>query len=160
MTTTHPEGDLVQVAVPRRHLIAVYGFLADLDKEAESTEDSVVDEETEGEHFIWPVEDLRKFAGTPTATSVTIGKVLDVLAARPGEYLSTSDLEEQTGVVRSKLKGAFSALTRHINKHYEGYGWMLDWEWGPALGAGHLAEIHYTLNEEKASRWKEARATA
>jgi hypothetical protein len=160
MTTPTAEGDLIMIPVPRKHLMAVYGFLAQLDRGDQTEEDSVEDDAEEDVPFVWSVEDLRRFAETPTATSDTIGKVLDVLAAVPGEYLPTSDLEEKTGVPRNKLKGAFSALTRHINTHYDGQGWMLMWEWGSALGAGHLAETHYMLNDEQAARWKEARATA
>lgn len=158
------QSDLVPVAVPRQHLIAVYGFLAQLEgasapvgHDVETVDAVDADDATE---VTWPVEDLRRFAATPTATSSTIGKVLDVLAASPGDYLSTSELEEQTGVERKNLKGAFSALTRHINKHYDGRGWMLTFKWGPEIEPGYPAEAHYTLSEDQASRWKEARHSA
>ena len=157
--------ELVQVAVPRQHLMAVYGLLASLDGEPTALVTATVTA-TEGreaaagdaEDETWPVEDLRRFAATPTATSATIGKVLDVLVAHPGDYLSTSELVEQTGIARGNLKGAFSALTRHINKHYDGRGWMLTFKWGPQLGPGYPAEGHYAVSEEQAARWKEARA--
>lgn len=154
--------DLVQVAVPRRHLIAVYGLLAQLEgnSDADTTAavtPAAVDAVTE---VTWSVEDLARFAATPTATSSTIGKVLDVLAEKPGTYFSTSELEEQTGVPRSNLRGAFAALTRHLNKHYGGRASMLTFKWGPELGAGYPAEGHYALSEDQSSRWKEARANA
>ena len=154
-------GDLVQVAVPRQHLIAVYGLLAQLEQGTQARTDVPSSGETRGQEgaAVWSVVDLRRFAATPTATSATIGKVLDALVAHPGEYLSTSELEKQTGVARSNLKGAFSALTRHINKHYGGRDWMLTWVGGSELGAGHPTEMHYTLSEEQAARWREARAT-
>lgn len=155
------ESDLVQVAVPRQHLIAVYGLLAQLEKgPAEASTPYWGGAGEPPSPSAWSVEDLQRFANTPSTTSATIGKVLDVLAANPGQYLSTSDLEKQTGVPRANLKGAFSALTRHLKKHYKGHGWMLEWKWGPDLGAGRLAETHYTLNEDQAERWKEARADA
>ncbi|GAB3286956.1 hypothetical protein [Kineosporia babensis] len=148
---------LVPVHVPRRYLSAVYGLIAKLDS-APTDGAQAEAEDTEAEEVTWPVEDLRRFAETPTATSVTIGKVLDVLAAKPGEYFSTTQLEQLTGVPRPNLKGAFSALTRHINKHYDGRGWMLTFWWGPQLGAGYPAEAHYVLSDEQATRWLEARA--
>ena len=149
--------DLVQVAVPRQHLIAVYGLLAQLESSPEATSEAFTDDVSELSEVVWPVADLRKFAGTPTATSVTIGKVLDELAKSKDTYLSTTELEERTGVARANLKGAFSALTRHIKKHYEDRGWMLDFIWGPSLGPDVIAEGHYRLSAEQAARWEEAR---
>ena len=148
--------DLVPVQVPRRHLMAVYGFIAGLD--GTSATDPVALVVGEANEETWSVEDLQRFAQTATLTSVTIGKVLDVLAEQPGTYLCTSELEELTGVPRNNLKGAFSALTRHINKHYGGRGWMLTFRWGPEIGAGYPAEGHYAVSEEQATRWRDARA--
>jgi len=153
--TINSDDTLIPVHVPRRHLSAVYGFIASLDSAAVPS--SVDNDETEPVEVTWPVEDLRRFAETPTATSVTIGKVLDVLAASPGEYFSTSQLEDQTGVPRQNLKGAFSALTRHVNAHYQARDWMLTCSWGPDLGANYPAESHYILSEQQATRWIEAR---
>ena len=149
--------DLVQVAVPRRHLMAVYGLLAKLDSDSAPDSISEPDEDSQLNEVVWPVVDLRRFAGTPTATSATIGKVLDELAISKDEYLSTTELEARTGVARANLKGAFSALTRHINKHYEARGWMLDFIWGPQLGPDVPAEGHYRVSAEQAARWEEAR---
>lgn len=105
----------------------------------------------------WTVDELRRFAGTPTATSHTIGKVLDTLADQPGTWMSTSDLERETEIPRANLKGAFASLTRHIHKHYPSQEWMLAFEWGPRLGPGFPAEGHYRLTHEQASRWHAAR---
>ncbi|GLY19904.1 hypothetical protein Kisp01_69180 [Kineosporia sp. NBRC 101677] len=149
---TDPDDTLVPVHVPRRHLTAVYGFIASL--EAAGHAEALPEPAT-----TWSVADLSRFAETPTATSLTIGKVLDVLAGKPGDYFSTTQLEELTGVPRPNLKGAFSALTRHINKHYDGRDWMLEFRWGTELGAGHPAEAHYRLTEEQADLWKQARSS-
>jgi hypothetical protein len=151
---TPGQEELVPVSVPRQHLIAVYGFLADLANE-DATEVTVTDPEAE---VRWPTDDLAKFAATPTRTSTTIGKVMDVLSDNADQYLSTSELEDATGVTRANLKGAFAALTRHINAHYNGRGWMLTFKWGPSLGPDYPAEAHYMVSAEQAARWKEARA--
>jgi hypothetical protein len=153
--TINNDDTLIPVQVPRRHLSAVYGLIASLDSAAVPS--SVEGDETELVEATWTLEDLRRFAKTPTTTSVTIGKVLDELAKKPGDYFSTSQLEDLTGVQRPNLKGAFSALTRHINAHYQGRDWMLACKWGPDLGAGYPAEMHYRLSEEQAGRWVEAR---
>lgn len=153
------QGGLVLVPVPDKRVLAVYALLTDLERSAATPAASSALSEEEPVEVTWSVEDLRRFAATPTTTSVTIGKVLDVLAQEPGRYFSTTELEEQTGVPRSNLKGAFAALTRHINKHYGGRGWMLTFKWGSHLGPGHLEEAHYTLSDDQADRWKEARAS-
>ena len=151
--------ELVDVKVPRRHVMAVYGFLANLDGR-DRAEIDPAQAQAEVNEIRWPVEDLRRFAKTPTTTSNTIGRVLDELADHPDEWVSTTALEAATGIPRNNLKGAFSALTRHLRAHYGARGWMLAYKWGPALGPGLPAEVHYTLSTEQAERWKEARAAA
>lgn len=155
MNNSQPAEDpLVSVLIPSRHLMAVYAFVAGLDAGAGAADVSG----DAGMEVTWPSDDLHRFAVTPTKTSSTIGKVLDVLAERAGEWLSTSELEIETGVPRANLKGAFSALTRHIKAHYGDRGWMLSWTWGPSLDPTNPAEAHYTLSDEQARRWKEVRA--
>lgn len=155
-----PQDGLVLVPVPSTHVLAVYGLLTDLERSAAASKASSTALKEEPVEVAWPVKDLRRFAATPTTTSETIGKVMDVLAEEPGRYFSTSELEVKTGVARSNLKGAFAALTRHINKHYGGRGWMLTFKWGSHLGPGYPEEAHYTLSDDQADRWKEARASA
>ena len=106
---------------------------------------------------LWSVDDLRRFAAGESATSVTIGKVMDALAARPNSWASTTELEMLTGVERKKLKGAFSSLTRQLNAHFDEQGWMLSFAWGPHLGRDYTAEGHYRLTPAQAERWLSAR---
>lgn len=152
---------LVNVAVPREHLMAVYALLASLDgpgipQVVKSTRASEPRREATELGSVWSVDDLRRFATTPTKTSGILVKVLNLLAKTPDTYVSTSDLERLTGVPRANLKGAFSALTRHLNKHYAGQKWMLAFQWGPAIGPDFPAEGHYKLTPEQAERWTEA----
>ena len=83
--------------VPRRHVMAVYGFLANLDGR-DRAEIDPAQAQTEVNEIRWPVEDLRRFAKTPTTTSNTIGRVLDELADHPDEWVSTTALEAATGI--------------------------------------------------------------
>lgn len=150
--------ELVEVSVPRRHLIAVYGLLARLEGERSASPSAAEqdgDEQPAGD-MPWSVEDLRRFAKTQTATSVTIRKVLDVLAEAPGTFVSTSRLEKVTGVPKANLKGAFSGLSRHVRKFYPNRVPMTVFAWGTHMGPGVPAEAHYMLDQERAATWKEA----
>ena len=82
---------------------------------------------------------------------------MDVLAEQPGERYSTTDLVERLGVARNSLRGALSALTRHVKKHYPNHSWPFGWVWGGHLGQGFEAEMYYWLEPETATTWKEAR---
>lgn len=158
------ESELVMVAVPRRDLERVYEFIGQLHREAvvgvsstASAAQSANAKDEETPVAEWTVAELNRFAATGSTTNVTIAKVLDVLAAEPGKFFSTSTLEERTGVPRANLKGSMSALTRHINRHYSGHEWMFTFEWGTHLGPDYPAEAHYTVDEAGAQRWREAR---
>jgi hypothetical protein len=147
---------LVPVHVPRRHLTAVYGFLAGLDPATPS-----VDADADGadpKPDLWPVDDLRRFARTHTITSGTIAKVLNVLEATPDTWFSTTQLEQETGVSKKNLKGAFAGLSRHINAHYSTLPWMLQAREGREIDPTYpQAELHYKVSKEQAERWREAR---
>ena len=144
--------DVVMVPVPKRDLVKVYEFISSLHRGETMTEDRDQTPTTP-----WTVAELRRFATSGSTTNITIGRVLDALADAPGTYLSTSDLEVKTGVPRANLKGSMSALTRHINKHYPGHGWMFTFRWGTHLGPDHPAEAHYALDEVAAQLWLDAR---
>jgi hypothetical protein len=153
-----PEDSLVNVLVPARHLMEVYAFLGGLNGTAVTRSDaSNTGSAAQVDSQVWSIDDLRRFALTPTKTSSTIGKVLDVLAEQPDAWVSTGALESATGVPRANLKGAFAALTRHLNAHYGGRDWMLRYHWGPSVDPSYPAEAHYTLSTERAELWKEAR---
>jgi hypothetical protein len=104
--------ELVGVKVPRRHLMAVYGFLATLDRR-DRADVGHRGTETETSEIRWPVEDLRRFAKTPTTTSNTIGRVLDELADNPDEWVSTSALEAalESRVAASRARSRRSRAT-------------------------------------------------
>ena len=151
------EGD--DVKVPRRHVMAVYGFLANLDGR-DRAEIDPAQAQTEVNEIRWPVEDLRRFAKTPTTTSNTIGRVLDEPADHPDEWVSTTALEaspESPGIT-SRARSLHSRATFGPTTARAAGCWPTGG--GPALGPGLPAEVHYTLSTEQAERWKEARAAA
>ena len=155
MTKEVADEELVQVAVPREYLLAVYGLLAQLSAQSQQKD---VDYDFHGANESeWSVADLKRFASRKIRSIEIIGQVLDVLAPQPEVWVSTTELEEKTGVPRANLKGAFSALTRHLNAYFAGRGWMMNTSWGMSLGLDHLPEVHYRMTSEQAARWLESR---
>lgn len=104
----------------------------------------------------WTVAELSQIALGTTETTRVATKVMDVLAQRPGEHFSTTDLVDTLGVARNNLRGALSALTRHINKHYPNHWWPFRASWGGELGGGFEAEMYYRIDPETAAAWSEA----
>lgn len=95
----------------------------------------------------WSAEDLARFINSGTKTSRTVAAMMDVLAEKPGEQVTTTELVERLGVTKHELRGALAALTRHIHKHYNRNNWPFVFTWGPALGDDYPAEAHYTIVE-------------
>lgn len=157
-------GEFQLVPVPNEHVVAVYSFLAALtgphegQAAAESTPWPEEDAKERLPRREWSADDLRRFIDGGTQTATTVGSMIDVLAEEPGRYFTTTEIVERIGVSRDRLRGALSALTRHMHKHYRRSNWPFTFRWGPTLGEGHSEEAHYVIAPETASRWVEARS--
>jgi hypothetical protein len=106
----------------------------------------------------WTVEDLVRLHATPNATARTIGAMLTALSECAPEPMGTSALAEATGVPRANIKGALSALTRHIRKHYGRSNWPMTFQWGPNVDPALPAEAIYHVDVETAEMWKSVTA--
>ncbi len=145
MTPAHLVIDTMQFIVERS--------VVDSDESTELPPADAITEEQAAK--VWTVEELHRFSQGHWAAVQTTVKVLDVLAAEPSRWFSTSELVELTGVPRPNLKGAWPALRRHITAHYPGHGWPHEFKWGPELG--REAETHYSVTPERAAEWRQAR---
>jgi len=98
---------MVYVPVSGKHLAEVYRYLAELGTEGPVTgnaeeEDSPLPGGTGGGlgDAPWTTAELSQLASGTTTTTRLITQVMDVLASRPGERYSTTDLVERLGVLR------------------------------------------------------------
>lgn len=166
----------VSVPVPAEYVMDVMGYLASL-REGEGVRVSTgtpetvpapeaqvaADSEDKSSETLpsisWSVDDLARLASTSLFTTRQVALVLDVLAEKPGEWFTTTDLVNRIDIVRSNLKGVLSALTRHVRKHYARANWPMTAVWGPDIGDGFPGEVHYRFDDEdRAATWREARA--
>ena len=94
----------------------------------------------------WTLAELAQFASGTTKTTRLITRMLDLLAAQPGDRFSTHDLVDRLGVNPTGLRGALAALSRHLKAHYPGYSTPFDTESG-----------RYSLTAQTAAVWSKAR---
>lgn len=106
----------------------------------------------------WTVALLRKFAQTQLSSTQNVSRLLDVLADQPGEYVSTTQLVGDLSIDRTQLRGALSALTRHLNKHFDGRGWPMRWIEQLSPSPQFKTEFFYTMDDDTAQKWKDARS--
>jgi hypothetical protein len=118
---------------------------------------------TEGESsrddvFIpWSAGDLARFEASGTKTAASISAMMDMLAEKPGEYLNTSQIVVGISVSRDELRGALSALSRHIRKHYNRTNWPFTLRWGSgqaeyAISDGALAKTWLKVRKTHGER--------
>lgn len=148
--------DLVHLSlqVPPALVPEIYKWLGErmMGNEAELLEESEPSTEPARD---WTLEDFKRFAsGSGTVNSV-MGKVFDVLAEDTEHMHGTAILERETGISRDRLRGNFSALTRHLKTHYDGLGDPFIYSW---MDNTHgVTEAHYQFNEDTALLWRQAR---
>ena len=151
--------ELVGVKAPRRYLMAVYGFLATLDRRARADIDTE-GTETETSDIRWPVEDLRRFAKTPTTTATPSGgcstnwPTTPTSGCRPAR--SRQPLESLVAASRARSRRSRATFGRTTG----GATGCWPTSGGQRSGPASPAEVHYMLTTEQAERWKDARAAA
>ncbi|MBS2531566.1 hypothetical protein KGQ20_02145 [Catenulispora sp. NF23] len=139
--------EFVSVPVPAEHVMDVYAFLARL-----GADQTKVSANAARRYDAWTVEELARLAATDLPSIKTIAEVMNHLAAAPGKKYPMAGLVSMVAVERNQLQGRLSALSRHLNAHYEGIGWPFDWS------EDSNGEFHYWMDDEIAAKWKQARA--
>lgn len=152
--------DVVLVAVPVAYVPHVARLLAELDGQARPRRvprlRAAPKPEHQGTH--WPVEDLRRLSKGRSATHRTVLAVLDTLAQHPGTLFGSDELAQAAGTTRGKIIGALAGLTRLLKAHYDFATLGLPFTRVVGRPDGDPKEIYYSIDEEQASRWRQARA--
>jgi hypothetical protein len=156
------DSEYVYVPVPRQFVPEVQAYIVELSAAASKAAEPEPEVKALGEQLTeqWTVELLRQLSETQLSSTRNVSRVLDVLAEQPGDYVSTASLVESLDVDRNQLRGALSAFTRHLNKHYDGRYWPMTWVERLSPSPDYRMEFFYTVDGTIAERWKEARAAA
>jgi hypothetical protein len=139
----------LQIAVRPSDVPKVYAFLHSLDG------DEGADDYVEGEE--WSKADLRELAHGRQESLLRVSRMMDVLAASPGQKLALSELAAATGYTAGELQGGLSGLTRWINNKWDTGGWPFLVQQGESKTAGRSSESHYWMHKATAARWKSIR---
>lgn len=157
--------DLVTIAVPVAYVRHVAALLAELDRQGGARpppaprRQGAARENTGPESSAcWSEAELRRFATGRSKSHGTVVKVLDLLADRPGEWLSAEAICAAVGVTRHRLGGALAGVTRMLRSHpaFRQLGLPIN-----RYVTGSLddrAGTFYWLSPEQARQWKLARA--
>ncbi|SCL40339.1 hypothetical protein GA0074692_5745 [Micromonospora pallida] len=160
--TTHDVGsDLVHIAVPVAYVRHVAALLAELDRKGGDVRPPArpparpAPPDLAGQ---WSVTELRRFAAGRSKSHSTVLKVLDLLAAHPGEWLSAEAICVEVGVSRHRFGGALAGMTRMLRAHstFRELGMPMNRYVSGSLD--DRAGTFYWLTPEQAHQWQSARA--
>jgi hypothetical protein len=149
--------ELVPVYVPRRRLYEVYRLLGETSELTAAPTADMVDglpyrEWTEAENIA--------LIATGTKMARSIAALMDSLVEEPDEWFSFTSVMERTGLDIDKLRGALSALTRHVRARYDRYNGPFMCKRGVELGDGFEALYYYSVTASAAEAWERARQRA
>ncbi|MFI1149824.1 hypothetical protein [Streptomyces sp. NPDC020817] len=153
------DSEYVYVPVPRQFVPEVQAYVVQLSAEAAGRGDA--EERPTGETLSeqWTVEVLRRLSQTRLSSTQSVGKLLDVLAEHPGDYVSTTRLVELLDMDRTQLRGALSAFSRHVKKHFDRRPWPMTWIEQLSPSPDYKTEFFYTVDATVAQHWQQARKT-
>ncbi|QNK52668.1 hypothetical protein H7F30_14070 [Dermacoccus sp. PAMC28757] len=116
----------------------------------------------ESDELTWSVEDLKRLAAGSTVTTRRWTLAMDACAEHPGEYFSTSEIAEMTGMSIAEWRDAPRKITRHLKTHYEAIPLNADgnqaWPLRARTRPEHPDEVSWMMTPATAERWKQARA--
>lgn len=102
----------------------------------------------------WDDATLKRLTEGHGVTRDRVCAVMDTLSAHPGESLSLAELADALGISTRHLNGTLSALTRHLNRHYDSRNWPFSFWWDDSSEAGGM---RYYVGEERAAQWRSIR---
>ncbi|WP_412516097.1 hypothetical protein K8Z49_33350 [Actinomadura madurae] len=147
MMTPPVDQEFVQVAVPARHVMAVYRLLTELEQQPGA---DIEPAGTNDAPAAWDANKLTRLASTELSNTDTVSRILDILCQEPGKQYDMQDLVEALPMEYHTLRGNLAAFTRHLKKHYDSAAWpmQVDWRGDEAL---------YSLSPETAALWSSIR---
>lgn len=161
---TQEDSEFIWVPVPREFVTDVYTYIGELKGAGAAGSPAWQGKSPQGDgqwqRDAWTVQDLRLLAGDGRDSVRTVAAILDILAKQPTERVSYSVLVDRLGTDRKQLRGALSAFTRVLHKHYQREHWPMWWVEAASTEEGLKTEFFYWVSEAVAARWREARGEA
>jgi hypothetical protein len=100
----------------------------------------------------WSAAELQELASV--LTNEGMRGALDLLASRPGEWITYADISEYTGKSRAQLRASLGALTRLIKKRLGKNNWPFEAPWLPEEN-----DFGFRMGAETAAWWAVATAS-
>ena len=125
--------EFVSVLVPKARVLDVYQFLTVKQSDATDATDVEItpQEPTSGLPMTDPAVVGRAYRESPPAMK----QFLELLAARPGEWVKIDELRDEMGLKKHQLPGVLGAFSRRWQGRYKQAGkWPFDAEWSDATG--------------------------
>ncbi len=111
----------------------------------------------------WSDEDLRAIvaAATSLPSLERTCRVMDELAAQPGQRFTITELTQRLGLTHGELRGGFSGFTRWINGVWgeSDNSWPFDTTWTTSTNGTTSTEQVYVMDTHTATRWQAVRAS-
>lgn len=119
--------------------------------EAESYLVQLRERATHDERQVWPdspwtAADIQQLAPT---LHPAVRLLVNLCAARAGEWVGFSEVVAQSGLTRPQLRGALAGLTMTVKHRFARQNWPFDAEWA----GGGEGEMYYRIAPDMAPYW-------
>jgi hypothetical protein len=109
-----------------------------------------------GGGVVWSADDYDAFMAAAKESYRRVRAFGAVLAASPGQELTTTAACEAAGITRTQLRAALGKFTTWMKATTDNDEWPFGWEYGEDVDASNPGEFHYSMNEDQAAAWKTA----
>jgi len=146
------DAHFVLVPIPPDLVVEVYRFIADKARGPAGRDLSQSDAVARGLPDGWSASDIRRMYAD---SAKNMRAILDALAARPGEKVTSNDLIEVltesrgTSAGSSILGGTLGAFGRRLKNRYRKNKWPIEAHWIPEINANY-----YVMSREVAASLK------
>lgn len=106
----------------------------------------------------WSVDDLRQLANSSVTTAQRWRRAMDACARHVGEFLSTRQVADATGMSVNEWRDASRKISRHLTANYPGApGWPLVIQSARQVGESD-DQAYWAITPDQAALWAQARA--
>ena len=110
-------------------------------------------------HRVWSVENLARLIANQTATAQRWVMAIDVCMNHIGEFVSTQQIVDESGMTLNVWRDACRKMTTHQRANYaDETMWPLAGESGRALGHSY-DQLYVAITPEQAERWAAAKGS-